>query len=172
MNGTSHIVADAMPKIAAVKPASDYRVFVVWSGGSRARRADVVDLSPLVLSMKFYSTLRKDRRLFESVHLIDDGEALAWGDDNAIDMPATSVERLAEDCMTAADFKAFMVRHKFTQVSLAAELGYSRRQINYFLSGDQPIPRVCVLACKEIDSRRLGAPVVSVVTGALSSEEP
>ena len=46
------------------------------------RSGETVDLSPLVRCFKFYGKLRKDQSLFETVHLIEDGEAIAWGDDD------------------------------------------------------------------------------------------
>src|SRR5262249_46383954 len=103
MNAISHIVAGSMPKISRVRSSEKLCVEVEWIDGVRPRTTEKVDLAPLINSMRFYKPLRNDRTLFETVHLIDDGEAIAWGDDNAIDMAATSVERLAEDMMTSHD---------------------------------------------------------------------
>ena len=153
MNGTSQIVAGSMPKLSAVSPAEKLCVEVTWSEGPRAPRTETVDLSPLINSHKFYKPLRKNRPLFETVHLIDDGEVLAWGDSDAVDMAATSVERLAEEMMTPNDFKVFVASLHYTHSTAAAMLGYSRRQIENFLSGTKPIPRVCALACIALQHR-------------------
>jgi hypothetical protein len=52
---------------------------IAWSAGIRANRVDVVDLSPLINSLKFYRPLRKDPSLFRSVHVIEHGTIVAWG---------------------------------------------------------------------------------------------
>ena len=85
MSVTSQILAGAMPRLSSVRPAGKYTVDVTWAEGERTSQTDRVDLSPLILSMKFYRPLRANQALFETVHLIDDGEAIAWGDDDAID---------------------------------------------------------------------------------------
>jgi hypothetical protein len=42
------------------------------------------------------SSIRKYPSLFRSVHLIEHGTIVAWGEDDEIDMPADSIEELAE----------------------------------------------------------------------------
>jgi hypothetical protein len=88
------------------------------------------------------------------VHLVEDGEAIAWGDDDGIDMAATSVERLAEETLTPDELRRFLDREGLTQEAAAALLGYSRRQIAHYLAGDKPIPRVFSLACHALAARR------------------
>src|ERR1700694_1325705 len=129
MNAISHILAGSMPKMSVVKPAENLCVDVTWIDGPRSPHTEKVDLTPLINSMKFYKPLRNNQALFETVHLIDDGEALAWGNDNAIDMAATSVERLAEEMMTSHDFEVFIATLDYTHNTAAAMLGYSRRHI-------------------------------------------
>src|SRR5258708_7956153 len=48
--------------------------------------------------------------------------------------------------MQPADFNAFLDKHSLTHQAAAAVLGRSKRQIEYYLRGEQ-IPRVLVLAC-------------------------
>ena len=144
MSATKHLDAP-MPKLATVTAAEGLRVEVTWLSGRRAPLTETIDLAPLVNSHKFYKRLRGDRARFETVHVAEGGEAIAWGED--IDMAATSVERLADEMMTASDFKRFVDSMGATHNSIAAMLGYSRRQVENFLSGAQPIPRVCALAC-------------------------
>jgi len=78
-------------------------ISVRWAAGKRKGLLDQVDLSPLIGTHRYYAPLRNDPALFETVHLIDNGYAVAWGD-GAIDMSAASVERLAEEAMTGADY--------------------------------------------------------------------
>jgi hypothetical protein len=142
-----------MPELASVRPAGGLAIKVAWSRGPRARRTETVDLSPLIRSFGFYKRLRTDRALFRTVHLIEDGQAIAWGDDD-IDMAATSIERLAEEALTSEELRAFLERQGLTQEAAAAMLGYSRRQIAHYLAGDRPIPRVFALACRGLAARR------------------
>src|SRR5205807_6828001 len=79
-------------------------------------------------------------------HIIDHGEAVAWGDD-AVDMSADSIERLAEEAMTAEDFRAFLARNNLTQEAAAAILGRSRRRIAAY-ANEGGIPRIVALACR------------------------
>ncbi len=150
-----------------MSPAGELSVAVTWADGARAARSEIIDLSPLVNSLKFYKPLRNDAALLATVHLVEDGHALAWGDDDAIDMAATSVERLAEEAMTAEDFRAFLAHQKLTHAGAAALLGYSRRQVELYLSGEQPIPRVVALACHAIKLRS-----ARIATGFISWDEP
>jgi hypothetical protein len=142
-----------MPKLASVHPAGKLTIKVTWSKGPRARRTETVDLSPLVRSFKFYRPLRNNHSLFKTVHLIEDGRAIAWGDDDDIDMAATSIERLAEEALTSDEFRQFLDQQGLTQEAAAALLGYSRRQIAHYLAGDKPIPRVFALACRALAMR-------------------
>jgi hypothetical protein len=90
------------PRIANVEVVDDLTLRILWSSGIRANRVDVVDLSPLINSLKFYRPLRKDPSLFRTVHLIEHGTIVAWGEDDEIDMAAESIEELAEqDCSPA-----------------------------------------------------------------------
>jgi len=155
MSAISRVSAGPMPKISAVKPAGKLAVDITWSEGPRAPRTERVDLAPLVNSMKLYKPLRGNVELFSTVHVNEDGEALAWGVNNAIDMAATTVERLAEDMMSASDLRDWIGRLRYTHNTAAAQLGYSRRQLENFLSGKTEIPRVCVLACMALEQRHL-----------------
>ena len=146
-----------------MRGAKGLSVVVTWADGARARRTETIDLSPLVNSLRFYKPLRDNPRLRATVHLIEDGHAIAWGADDAIDMAATSLERLAEETMTPEDLRTFIAHQSLTHSAAAALLGYSRRQIELYLSGAQPIPRVVALACHAIKlrSERLDSSFVS-----------
>ena len=48
-------------------------IAVTWRAGSRRGREDVVCLSPLIDTLKFYAPIRKNSEVFETVHVIDYG---------------------------------------------------------------------------------------------------
>ena len=140
-----------LPRIADVAPGADKSVVVTWADGVRAGEVDVIDLDPIIKTYKIFSPLRKDQALFDTVHPIDDGDAIAWGDGKDLELSAETLEQLAEATMTPQDFVEFMKRHQLTEEGIAAVLGYSRRQIGYFKTTG-PIPRVVALACKGYDA--------------------
>ena len=86
----------AMPRIGLATLAEGFSIAVEWADGPRIGRREIVDLAPDVLTYRFYRPLRDDPSLFKTLHLVDDGAAIAWGEDGSIDMPATAVERLAK----------------------------------------------------------------------------
>jgi hypothetical protein len=137
-----------MPLIGRVRPvdAANRLLEVTWAEGNRRGRTELVDLSPLIDTHRFYRPLRNDAALFDTVHIVDNGEAVAWGDD-AIDMSADSIERLATEAMTAEDFRAFLARNNLTQEAAAAILGRSRRRIAAY-ANEGGIPRIVALACR------------------------
>ena len=155
MNVMTLTLTIPMPQIERIEPVEHLILRVTWSAGIRARRTDLIDLSPLINSLKFYRPLREDRVLFRAVHLIENGRILAWGDDDNIDMGADSVEQLAEETMTADDFRAYLRSNNLTHTEAAALLGRSRQQIENYLSGSEPIPRVFVMACYGLTARKL-----------------
>ena len=150
MSATDVVTAgQALPRIRSVSFHSGYEVAVTWDAATRDGRTDVVDLAPLIFRMTFYAPLRDDRRLLATVHAIDEGTAIAWGD-GEVDMAATSVLDLAEQAMTAADFSGFMKRHGFTFDRVAAELGISKRLAGYYAAG-RIVPRSIAMACELMD---------------------
>lgn len=120
-------------------------IAVTWRAGRHQGREDVVCLSPLIDTLKFYAPIRKNSEIFETVRIIDDGYAIAWGN-GSIDMSASSVERLAEEAMTGEDFREFMKRNALTHQAAAAALGRSKRQIEHYVQYEY-LPRMVVLAC-------------------------
>ena len=52
--------------------------------------------------------------------------------------------------MTAAQFRRWMQQHAYTLDTLATALQISRRQIAYYRSGEQPLPRVVALALRTL----------------------
>lgn len=144
-------VGPPMPRLAAVHGAEGFRVAVVWAAGKRAGRQEIVDLAPQIMRYRLFAPVRNDPALFAALRLVDDGTVIAWTDD--IDMAATTVERLAEETMTNADFRQFMERHRLTLDAAAATLGIGRRQAAYYAK-DKPVPRLVALACAGVEANR------------------
>jgi len=146
-------VGDPMPRLGSVAHHADLKLVVSWRYGLRAERADIVDLAPVIMTYKVYRPLRDNPELFKSVHLTADGTAIAWGDNDAIDMAATTIERLAEESMTSSDFHAWLERLKLTYEAAAAQLGISRRLVGYY-ADRRDVPRYIALACRYLSSRQ------------------
>lgn len=151
---TNLTLSTPMPRIATLKVIENLVIEVVWESGFRRNRTDVVDLSPIINLLKLYRPLRNNEVLFRTVHLIEGGRVLAWGEDEQIDMPAESVEELAQETMTPNDLRDFLRKNDLTHNEAAALLDRSRRQIENYLSGKERIPRVFVLACFGLTARR------------------
>jgi hypothetical protein len=60
------------------------------------------------------------------VHPVDYGTAVAWGDEEDIDLSAGAIFRLAKETMRPDDMRAFIAAQKLTETSLAAILDYLR----------------------------------------------
>jgi hypothetical protein len=145
------IIGDPMPLLASITAQGRFDVVTTWAAGERMGEVDTIDLAPIVLTHKFYKPLRDNAELFATIHIIEDGTAVAWGEDDAIDMAATTIARLAEETMTTVKFKQWLKHNDLTFDGAAAALGISRRLIAYYADG-QRIPRYIALACRAIDS--------------------
>lgn len=143
-------IGPSMPRVASVSYHGGYEIAVSWLSGPREGNTEVVDLAPVILTLKFYRPLRDNPEMLKTIHLIEDGTAIAWGQDDGIDMAAASIERLAEETMSSADFRAWLERHGFTYDAAAAQLGISRRLVAYY-AGKRNVPRYIALACRYLD---------------------
>jgi len=139
-----------LPRISEIRALPDFRLAIVWAKGSRTGRAEFVDLAPVINTYRLYRPLRNEE-LFQTARLVDHGNAVEWGD-GTIDMPAELIEDIANEAMTPQDFASFLRRNDLTQEDAAALLGYSRRQIENFVSTGL-IPRVVALACFGYEAR-------------------
>jgi hypothetical protein len=92
-----------LPRISRIRAFPDFRVSVIWAEGSRTGAADTVDLAPVINTYKFYRPLRKNKELFRTAHIVDNGYAIAWGG-GTIDMSAELIEDIAHQAMTPKDF--------------------------------------------------------------------
>ena len=141
-----------LPRMASVRPLSDYLLRVKWAEGPRTGRDDLVDVSPAIFSYKVYRPLR-DERFFLTGTIAKDGDAVAWGDNEDLMMSADTIQSFAQESWTPKEFVEFLARAKLTQEAAAALLGRSRRQVaTYATKG--PIPRVISLACYGFKSLR------------------
>lgn len=84
-------VGRPLPRIEDVRPLAGLVIEVTWDGG----RTETVDLSPVIRDFRYFSSLREDRELFETVSVAEWGGGIEWGD-VLIAMAASTVERLAE----------------------------------------------------------------------------
>jgi hypothetical protein len=141
-----------LPRMANVRPLPNFSLRVKWAEGPRAGRDDWVDVSPAIFSYKVYRRLR-DERFFLTGAIAQDGDAVAWGNDEDLVMSADTIQSLAQESWTPKEFADFLNRNRLTQEAAAALLGRSRRQIaNYVTIG--PIPRVVTLACYGLEALR------------------
>jgi hypothetical protein len=84
-----------MPRIRSVQADGDFSIRVTWMGNVKPSFPTTIDLAPIILKYRFYRSLRDDPALFRTVHVANDGTAIAWGKNDEIDMPATAIENLA-----------------------------------------------------------------------------
>jgi hypothetical protein len=91
----SDIVGLPMPQIGSVEADSDFSIRVTWVGNVNASLSTTIDLAPIILTYKLYRPLRDNPELFRTVHITNEGRAIAWGTNDEIDMPATAIEQLA-----------------------------------------------------------------------------
>jgi len=140
-------IGPPMPQISALASRDNLNLEVTWAEGLRKGKREIVDLSPLIKSFKFYRGLLQPS-LFATARLEDGGQTVVWS--SGADMAAMSIERLAEESMNATEFRAFLKTLDLTQDQAAALLGYGRRQIAHYVSGTKPIPRIVALACRRL----------------------
>ena len=132
-------------RLAAIRVVGPASLEVQWAEGTRNGESETVDLTPALGSYKVYRPLRNNPPLFATARLVEDGYVVAW-DGPDLEMAGGTIESLAQESMTPAEFAAFLARNNLTQDAAAAVLGRSRRQICYYLNPG-PVPRVVALAC-------------------------
>ncbi len=158
-----------LPRIADVKPVPPSTLIVIWAAGRRAGLVDRVDVAPIINTYKILRPLRKNDELFNTAHLEDGGDVIAWNGTD-LELSAEVIESLAEQTMTPAQFVAFMKRNNLTEEAVAAILDYSRRQIGYFKTTG-PIPRVVALACVGYEKEMSVKSIKAAEANALSAIE-
>jgi hypothetical protein len=79
------------PRLKSIRYINRYYFEATWVDGV----TETLDLAPLIETFKVYSKLRDNPTLLKSVHLIDDGVAVAWGENDELDAGADTLERYA-----------------------------------------------------------------------------
>ncbi len=127
-------------KIRAVAPAT---LHLTWSNGTKA----VLDIQN-VLRKKAFSPL-SDATIFTAAQVGDWGHSVVWP--NNIELGADSLWRITliatgkEDAVLFADWR---LRNGLSLTAAAEALGLSRRMVAYYSSGQKPVPRTVLLACR------------------------
>jgi hypothetical protein len=146
-------IGPPMPRIGSVEADGDFSIRVTWIGNISLSLPTRIDLAPIILTYKMYRPLRDNPELFRSVHVSDNGRAIAWGRNDEIDIPATAIEHLASEVMQNSDFRTWLEKNRLTLDAAAAQLGISRRLAAYYASGEKAIPRYIALACAYLDKK-------------------
>lgn len=132
------------PKITDVSPGDrDYVLNVTWGNGEVSR----IDMTEPIFRLRHLRPLR-NRELFQKVKVEDWGWGVSWGDD--LEYSGENLWELAiqqaKAVMIASDFRHWMVSHNLTHQLAADLLGVSKRSIDYYAIGAQPITRTIKLA--------------------------
>jgi len=131
-------------RIASVRPMGKFVLQLKWRGG----RSLPVDLSEPVQRLKGLQPLR-DPAVFAKASVGEGGYSVVWPGE--LDMGAARLwERSLEQNgrEDAAEFIRWRWRHGLSLSEAAEALGISRRQVAYYVSGREVVPRYILLACK------------------------
>jgi hypothetical protein len=142
--------------IRGVRPATERPVTLTidWDGGTTAVVAlgDIARTTPVLRPLL-------DPAFFGRARVSPEGYAVEW--DGDVELSAAQLWRWAGEqsgaFMPAETFRAWRQENHFSLSAAAEALGLSRRQIAYYNSGEQPIPKVVALACRAIATDRRNA---------------
>lgn len=148
-------------RIAGVKPVGDYELRLRWKTG----KTMTVDLSEPVQRLKGLRPLR-DKAVFGHVAKGEGGHSVVWPGE--IDMGADRLWEMSLEQnghLDALEFIRWRWRYRLSLSDAAEALGLSRRQVAYYASGERPVPRTVLLACKgwEAERRHSAADQLSIV---------
>lgn len=129
--------------IARISALDGYLVNITWRGG----KSEIKDLEPLVVNHRRFAQIRRQREMFETIDIVDDGSRIGWIDGSS--MTALAVAKLPPQTMTTEEFCAAMTDLNLTSDALASMLGLSRRVITNYRTGF-PIPKSVALAVRFI----------------------
>lgn len=116
---------------------------LVWSDNTRV----TLHLAPL-LKRKSYRQL-KDSLLFRRAKLGEWGHSIVWPDGTEIG--ADSLWRMSLKALgkeNTLEFLDWRMRNGLSLSAAAQALGISRRMVAYYSSGERPVSRTILLACK------------------------
>jgi hypothetical protein len=132
------------PRIERVRALEGNRLSLRWIGGQQA----TVDLSRDLARYKSLAPLRVAAK-FRQAAVGEGGHSVVWP--CGVDIGADSLWR---DCLIAlghADavtFNDWRMEHGLTLDQAAEALGLSRRMVAYYSSGEKPVPKTVLLACR------------------------
>jgi hypothetical protein len=140
-------------RIVGVKPAGEYKLALRWENG----RELTADLKEVVSKLKGLRELR-DVKVFARAKVGEGGHSIEWPGE--IDIGVTRLLEIAFEQngrAGTAEFIRWRWRHGLSLQAAADELDISRRQVAYYASGEQEVPRTILLALKGWEVERRGA---------------
>jgi hypothetical protein len=140
-------------RIAGVKYTSEYVLRLRWVNG----KTMAVDLREPVHRLKGMRPLR-DQAVFARATKGEGGHSVVWPGE--IDMGADRLWEMALEQnghLDAVEFIRWRWRYGLSLSDAAEALGLSRRQVAYYASGERPVPRTVLLACKGWEVERQDA---------------
>ena len=140
-------------RIAHVRYADEYTLRLRWVNGKTMS----VDLREPVHRLKGMRPLR-DQEVFALVTKGEGGHSVVWPGE--IDMGADRLWEMTLEQnghLDALEFIRWRWRHGLSLSDAAEALGLSRRQVAYYASGERPVPRTVLLACKGWEAEREAA---------------
>lgn len=132
-----------MRTIKAVKAKAPATLAVKWSDGTQAK----IDLSSAMRERPFRS-LRNVAK-FSRVGVGEWGHSIEWPGGPELGADSLWLETLtAAGHHDAREFLEWRLRHGLSLTKAAEALEISRRMVAYYSSGERPVPRSILLACK------------------------
>jgi hypothetical protein len=134
-----------LPRLASVKAAGEQSVTLRFLD---SEKAFTVDLRDVVSRYKRMKPLQGPK-LFARVALGEGGHSIEWPGE--LDIGADTLWELALEQngrADAAEFIRWRWKHGLSLTKAAEALGISRRSVAYYASGEEPVPRYILLACR------------------------
>jgi hypothetical protein len=100
----------------------------------------------------------RDQAVFERAAKGEGGHSVVWP--GTIDMGADRLWEMSLEQngrLDTVEFVRWRWRHGLSLNAAAEALGLSRRQVAYYASGERPVPRTVLLACKGWEVERQSA---------------
>jgi hypothetical protein len=143
------MTAENLPTIRAARATAPHALALAWSNGTEV----TLNLAPLLETAGLAPL--QDPAVFAAVTVGDWGHSLAWPGE--IELGADSLWHETLTATGRADTRAFLewrLRHGLSLAKAAEALGLARRTVAYYSSGQRPIPKAILLACRgwETDS--------------------
>lgn len=133
--------------IVAAEPLDQRLARITWETGETR----IYDLAPAFANLRVFKRLRTDDKLFRTLKVNEDGNAIEW--DDGAELSAIWIERLPPVGFENADFTSAMDDLGMSLDGMAAALEISRRQVASYRK-DKPIPRHIELATRYLLEHR------------------